>query len=46
VIAVGGKTGDAIHPPALLLCIDNQPPGGLLADCSFASATGGEGADQ
>lgn len=36
VIAVGGKTGDSSHPPALLLCIDNQPSGGLLSDCSVA----------
>lgn len=34
VIAVGGKTGDASHPPALLLCIDNQPSGGLLSACN------------
>jgi hypothetical protein len=34
VIAIGGKTGDASHPPALLICIDNQPSGGLLSDCS------------
>ncbi|MGO9834943.1 MAG: DUF4397 domain-containing protein [Polyangiaceae bacterium] len=46
VIAVGGKTGDATHPPAIFLCIDNQPAGGLLADCSIASATGAEGPDQ
>jgi len=36
VIAIGGKTGDATHPPALLLCTDNQPSGGTLADCSVA----------
>lgn len=34
LFAIGGKTGDADNPPALLLCIDNQPPGGLLSDCS------------
>ncbi len=34
LFAVGGKTGDSAHPPALLLCIDNQPAGGLLSDCS------------
>jgi len=34
VIAIGGKTGDSAHPPALLVCIDNQPSGGLLSDCS------------
>ncbi len=34
VIAIGGKTGDAANLPALLLCIDNQPSGGLLSDCS------------
>ena len=36
VLAVGGKTGDGANPPRLLLCIDNQPAGGLLADCSVA----------
>jgi hypothetical protein len=36
VIAIGGKTGDSASPPALLLCIDNQPSGGLLSDCSVA----------
>ena len=36
VIAIGGKTGDSAHPPALLLCIDNSPSGGLLSDCSVA----------
>jgi hypothetical protein len=36
VIAIGGKTGDTAHPPALLLCVDNQPSGGLLSDCSVA----------
>jgi hypothetical protein len=35
-IAIGGKTGDSAHPPALLLCTDNQPSGGILADCSIA----------
>jgi hypothetical protein len=34
VIAIGGKTGDPANPPALLLCTDNQPSGGLLSDCS------------
>jgi hypothetical protein len=34
VFAIGGKTGDANHPPALLVCFDNQPSGGLFADCS------------
>jgi hypothetical protein len=34
VIAIGGKTGDAANPPALLLCTDNQPSGGLFSDCS------------
>jgi hypothetical protein len=34
VIAIGGKTGDTAHPPALLLCTDNQPSGALLSDCS------------
>jgi hypothetical protein len=36
LIAIGGASGDAAHPAALLLCIDNQPSGGLLADCSVA----------
>jgi hypothetical protein len=34
IMAIGGKTGDATHPPGLLVCIDNQPSGGLLSDCS------------
>jgi hypothetical protein len=45
-IAVGGKTGDALHPPVLLICMDNQPSGGLLADCSIASTTVAEGPAQ
>jgi hypothetical protein len=36
VLAIGGKTGDTANPPALLLCMDNQPSGGLLSDCSVA----------
>jgi Domain of unknown function (DUF4397) len=36
VFAMGGKTGDTTHPPALLVCVDNQPAGGLLSDCSVA----------
>ena len=36
VIAIGGKTGDSANPPALLLCMDNQPSGRLLSDCSVA----------
>jgi hypothetical protein len=36
VVAIGGKAGDTVHPPSLLLCTDNQPSGGLLADCSIA----------
>jgi hypothetical protein len=36
VIAVGGKTGDGANPPSLLVCMDNQPSGGLLSDCSVA----------
>jgi hypothetical protein len=36
LIAIGGVAGDPTHPPALLLCTDNQPSGGLLADCSIA----------
>ncbi len=35
-IALGGRAGDALHPAALLLCIDNSPSGGLLSDCSIA----------
>ena len=35
VMAIGGKTGDSSYPPALLICIDNQPSGGLLSDCSL-----------
>jgi len=34
VMAIGGKTGDVAEPPELLICIDNQPSGGLLSDCS------------
>jgi len=36
IAAIGGKTGDVAHPPALLLCVDNQPPGALLSDCRVA----------
>jgi hypothetical protein len=36
LIAIGGASGDTAHPAALLVCIDNQPSGGLLADCSVA----------
>ncbi len=36
VIAIGGTTGEAASPAALLLCIDNQPSGGLFSDCSVA----------
>ncbi len=36
IIAVSGPAGDAAHPAALLLCVDNQPSGGLLSDCSIA----------
>ncbi|HEY1694423.1 MAG TPA: DUF4397 domain-containing protein [Polyangiaceae bacterium] len=32
-----GRAGDAAHPPALLVCIDDAPAGGLLADCSVAT---------
>jgi hypothetical protein len=35
-VVIGGKTGDSGNPPALLLCIDNQPTGSLLSDCSVA----------
>jgi len=34
VMAIGGKTGDSAQPPELLICIDNEPSGGLLSDCS------------
>jgi hypothetical protein len=34
VMAIGGKTGDSARPPELLICIDNEPSGGLLSDCS------------
>ncbi len=34
VFAIGGKSGDAERPSALLLCIDNQPAGGLVSVCS------------
>jgi Domain of unknown function (DUF4397) len=34
VVAIGGKTGESAHPPSLLLCTDNQPAGGVFADCS------------
>ena len=37
VFAIGGKTGDANHSPALLVCFDNQPSGGLFADCSVGT---------
>ena len=36
LFAVGGSAEDSAHPAALLLCIDNQPSGGLLSDCSLA----------
>jgi hypothetical protein len=36
VIAIGGSIHDTAHPPALLLCIDSQPSGGILSDCSLA----------
>jgi hypothetical protein len=29
-----GTLGDEVHPPQLLLCDDNAPVGGYLADCS------------
>lgn len=35
VIAIG-RAGDPAHPPALLLCTDNEPSAGLLSDCSVA----------
>jgi hypothetical protein len=34
VMAIGGKSGDSAQPPELLICIDNEPSGGLLSDCS------------
>jgi hypothetical protein len=36
IIAVGGEPDDVAHPPALLVCIDNVPSGGLLSDCGIA----------
>jgi hypothetical protein len=36
VIAIGGRAGDTAHPASLLLCIDNEPSGGPLSDCSVA----------
>jgi hypothetical protein len=36
IVAIGTSAGDAVHPPALLLCVDNQPSGGILSDCSLA----------
>jgi uncharacterized protein DUF4397 len=36
ILAIGGKTGDSAHLPALLVCTDNQPSGGVLSDCSVA----------
>ncbi len=32
--AIGGKTGQAINPLRVLLCVDNQNTGSLLAACS------------
>jgi hypothetical protein len=31
--AIGGKTGDFLHPPKILLCIDNAPLGSTLSSC-------------
>jgi hypothetical protein len=39
VIAVGGGTNDAAHPPSLIVCIDNQPSGGTLSDCTLPAVT-------
>lgn len=36
LIAIGSNAGGAMPAPALLLCIDNQPSGGILSDCSVA----------
>jgi hypothetical protein len=36
VVAIGTSESDTAHPPSLLLCVDNQPSGGLLSDCSLA----------
>jgi hypothetical protein len=37
VVAIGGKTGAPTPPPALLICTDNQPSGGVLSDCRVAA---------
>ncbi len=34
ILAAGGKTGDAAHPPSLILCTDNAPQGGPLSVCT------------
>jgi len=34
LFAVGGKTGDGVHPAALILCVDNSGSGNALSDCS------------
>jgi Domain of unknown function (DUF4397) len=34
IVAIGSAARAPTHPPALLLCTDNQPSGGLLSDCS------------
>lgn len=34
--AVGGKTGDSVHPLKVLLCNDDAAPSGLLASCATA----------
>jgi hypothetical protein len=31
-----GVAGDPAHPPALMLCADNAPSGGIRSDCSVA----------
>jgi hypothetical protein len=33
ILAAGGKTGDAAHPPVLVLCVDNAPSSGPLSVC-------------
>ena len=34
IMAAGGKTGDAAHPPVLVLCVDNAPSSGPLSVCN------------
>jgi hypothetical protein len=34
ILAAGGKTGDAAHPPVLVFCDDNAPSSGPLSVCN------------